>query len=138
MKNLKLISTFILAFICIGLFSCQSVKESKKVIDDFYSYTKAKDYNSIIGLLDPEALKSSPREQWINVLRGKEQMGNLIDYSQTYSGVNTSNGVTTTVLKFEVTYDKGTLYELFRLVENNGTYKILYYEYNENENSLSK
>jgi len=122
------------------LTNCGSISESDKVGNDFYEIIKSKKYEKIEPLLHPEALTATPIEFWIQGLQeNNKNMGDLLVYKRTGFSTNTTNGITTATLKYDVTYVNGTLFEKIDFINyNNNQYKISHYQFNEDKNKLNQ
>lgn len=130
MKNLRIL---MIAAISIFAFACADYSAAKKEAKEFYEALKVKDYEKIITFLDESTLKATPKEQLIEVLKRKENWGNLKDYSQRAFKTKTENNVTMTKLNYVVEYDKKTFYEIltFKTVDKKTT--LVYYHYSEDQ-----
>jgi len=121
----------LISFLTISfLTSCESFKESEKVVTQFYDMSKSGSYTDLQTILSPTALEASPIEEWNSVISKKDYaMGKLISYKNTYTGVKTNNGETTYELKYDVEYENGTMSELFFTEKVDDKIYIRYYEY---------
>jgi hypothetical protein len=137
MKKITFFTTIFILF----LFNtgCQSIEESEKIADQFYSYLKVKNYDKIIDLLDKEALEATPKDNWIEALKGREKYwGGTKSYNRTSFDISTHNGSTTVTLKYKVECEKATIYEVLRFYKRNDGFKIVWYEFNKDEKELEK
>lgn len=127
-------SYIIIAIMLTGLISsgffCSSVSRSGKMGDQFYSYLQNDDYNSIITMLDKDALDEYSKEEWIELFASRKRyFGNLKSYINTGFHTNTSNGLQITKLNYEVDNLNGLVYEEIEFIKRGNDYKILAYRF---------
>lgn len=116
----------------------KNANEAEKVGERFYKNLENRDYDIIITMLDPEAVKASPVEDWKRVLENKEAYGELESWSKKigfHSSIN--NGVSTVTLNYKTKYTQYDFHEKIIFVKRGDKYKILRYEYNTDVNALS-
>jgi hypothetical protein len=136
-KSLK-ISVFFAA-VSILLLSCEAVSESDKVIQEFYENIKLQQYDKIPELLDSEALAANPANEWIDMITQIiSKTGKLKTYSRTSFNTSINNGISKTVEDYTVEYENKTLYDRIVVVQKEGKYKILHWQFNEDKSKLEE
>ncbi len=124
-----IIGIIVTGFICSGFF-CNSVTQSGKMGDQFYSHLQENDYNAIIEMLDKDALSAYSKDEWVELLNSRNQyLGNLKSYKNTGFHKNTSNGIEITKLNYEVNNLNGLVYEEIEFIKRGNDYKILNYRF---------
>lgn len=124
----------IIAIVAIGVISsgffCSSVSQSGKMGDQFYGYLQNDDYNSIITMLDKEALKKYTKEEWLELFVSRNRyFGSMKSYKNTGFHINTLNGLQIAKLNYEVDNLNGVVYEEIEFVKRGNDYKIFTYQF---------
>ena len=93
MKTIYILIAIIATGVISSGFFCNSVSQSGKVGDDFYTLLQKNDYKSIVAMLDKEALNEYAKEDWIKLFTSRNKyLGNLKSYKNTGFHKNTSKG----------------------------------------------
>lgn len=130
MKRIYLITFGLVFGIAISGFFCSSVSQTGQQGDRFYSLLQQGEYDMITELLDDEAVKEHPKEEWIDLLKSRDQYwGKLVNYKNTGFHTETIDGLTITKLNYTVENTNGIAYEKIELIKREQEYKILAYEF---------
>ena len=124
----------IIAVVVIGVISsgffCSLVSQSGKMGDQFYGYLQKNDYNSILTMLDEEALNKYSKEEWLELFISRNRyFGSLKSYKNTGFHTNTLNGLQIAKLNYEVDNLNGMVYEEIEFIKRGNDYKILTYQF---------
>ncbi len=124
----------IIAIVAIGVISSgfffSSVSQSGKMGDQFYGYLQNDDYNSIITMLDKEALSKYTKEEWLELFVSRNRFfGSMKSYKNTGFHTNTLNGLQIAKLNYEVDNLNGVVYEEIEFVKRGNDYKIFTYRF---------
>ena len=133
--------TILVLSVILGVLSLTycGVSDSSKAGDDFYKMLKTKDYDKLGALLSEEALEASPEEDWINLFMAiDKKYGNLKSYARQSFHTGFNNGVSRTELMYEVIYDKDTLYQQIKFVEEGRDYKLSYFRTVDDKSKFDK
>ena len=130
MKTRYIIIVIVLTGLISSGFFCSSVSRSGKMGDQFYSYLQNDDYNSIIEMLDEEALAKYSKKEWIQMFTSRNMyLGSLKSYKNTGFHTNTSNGLQIAKLSYEVDNRNGLVYEEIEFIKRGASYKIFTYRF---------
>jgi len=121
-------------------FSCNNIKNEKAIANSFYIDLQQKSYDKIIPLIDSSALAVSTKETWISLFEEKnKKFGKINSFENIAFNTSIKNNIKLTKLKYKVEFEKKTLFESLELQSlDNKTFKILHYEYSENDFELLK
>jgi len=124
----------LIAIIATGLLSsgffCNSVSQSGKMGDQFYSLLQKNDFNSIIKMLDEDALNEYSQKEWLELFASRNKyLGELKSYKTTGFHKNTTSGLQITKLNYEVHNLNGIVYEEIEFIKRGNDYKILNYQF---------
>ena len=130
MKTRYIIIAIVLTGLISSGFFCSSVSQSGKIGDQFYDHLQKNDYNSIIAMLDKQALNEYSQQEWIDLFISRNRyFGDLKSYINTGFHINTLNGLQITKLNYEVDNLNGVVYEEIEFVKRGNDYKILTYRF---------
>ncbi len=130
MKTRYIIIIIVITGLISSGFFCSSVSQSGKIGDKFYHHLQKNDYNSIITMLDEDALKEYSKEEWVDLFISRNRyFGHLKSYMNTGFHTNTLNGLQVTKLNYEVDNLNGLVYEEIEFVKRGNDYKILTYRF---------
>ncbi|PLX07751.1 MAG: hypothetical protein C0596_10015 [Marinilabiliales bacterium] len=120
-------------FIIVSVFAiqgCQKTSDAEDVVDKFYSCLEENDYDGLVEFLDEETIEMYSEEVIISTMKERNEFwGDLKDRKKTFTEIKTNNGQTKVVLRYDVENENGKTHEEFELLENDGEFKISYYEY---------
>jgi len=130
MKTTYFVIATVITVLMSSSFICSSVSQSGKMGDEFYNYLKNNDYNSIVAMLDTEALVEYSKEEWIELFASRNKFfGELKSYKNIGFHTNSSKGMEITKLSYEVNNPNGLVYEEIEFVKRGDDYKILVYRF---------
>lgn len=137
MNRIYLLIFGLLLGIAVSGFFCSSVSQSGDTADTFYAYLQSGEYEQIIDLLDEQALKEHPRENWIKLLKSRSgYWGNLVSYKNTGFHTETSNGFTITKLDYTVDNTNGQVFERLNFIKRGSDFKLFAYEFSPDKDKL--
>lgn len=130
MKTRSILAIIILISVVSTGFLCGSVSKSGKVGDLFYTHLQRNDFQSIIKMLDKDALKQYTAEEWKKLFISRNQfLGKIKSYKNTGFHTNTVEGTNVSILNYEVDNSNGLVYEEIEFVKRGNDYKILTYRF---------
>lgn len=141
--NLKLFPFILLIVGSISISSCalkEEADEAKLTVEKFYQKMKENDYEAIVDMIDEEGLAANTKEEWIAVIKQKEDLGDFKGYDEGI-GWHTSinNGITKVQVDYTTHYDLlENVYERFVLVKRENKFKVLSYQFNEDKSDLQE
>lgn len=123
-----------LAFIVASLFilnSCgigDATKEAEKTAKTFHQHIMKQDYASMVNMIHSEGLAMTPKEDWLELFKSLESLGEIKSIKQNMS-FNTSinNGITTVELSYTIKYTDKTMTERLILRKDSDTFKLMGY-----------
>lgn len=131
-RSKKLLPLLLCAIVATIIISCGAFAQCDNIGNDFYNCLKNKDYESAMQFLDEEAIKTTPKEIWLNGLIEKDKsLGLLLSVQRRDFESYTMDNVTRLAIKYKNHYTYGTMYERLEFIERNGDFKITFYKYNE-------
>jgi hypothetical protein len=123
----KILPIIIALFVFAG---CKTMNEASVFADKFYELLANKQYDEIVGYVDPELLTDYPAEEQIAMYKQRQEYwGDIKSRNSIGIETNIKNGVSLTVLRFKIECEKGTVYERLELkrVEGKEDFVITYY-----------
>ncbi len=127
MKKIFLVS-FVLSFFVV--FSCQDVKNARKIADEFYKYRQNQQNDKAPSLCSQEFLDVTSEEEFVDMLDYMDsQFGELLSYSSNNFSVKTVNGNRIASFTYKVKYDNKTTRDSIVLIKKSDDFKIMYYQY---------
>lgn len=134
MKFRLFTSMLIFLAISIGMSSCASKEESEKAAKEFYDALQAKDYEKAMSLFDDAVFEEEGEEKVKNFLTQKESLGTMKSYRlEPDSKWMERNGRSMVRLLYTVEHEDLTLYEYIIFSKTDDGYKIVSYNYFDNE-----
>ena len=131
MKRFYTVVVILILAVFISGFLFSSVSQSGKTGNNFYNYLKANDYEAIIDLLDKEALKNITEDEWINILKSRNNdLGKTFNYTNTGFHTSTINSKSVTQLDYTIQSNEATIYESIDLIKRDDGFKIIDYHFN--------
>ena len=133
MTNMRKRAIFIIMCAIITIMaSCGAFKQCDDVGTSFYNCLKSQDYDQALQFLDDEAIKATPREIWLDGFKEKDRkLGLLLSVQRQDFESNTKDNVTRLAIKYKNHYTNGVAYERLEFIERMGSFKITFYQYNE-------
>ena len=136
---MKAVNLFIFFIFLFTLFSCERIKNEKKIGENFYQFLKIGDYKKALTLIDSSTFVASPAEQWEMFFREKnKKYGNILSYELKSFYKYSRDGASFTKVKYRVVTKQNVLYEYIEFQTINGLTKIIHYEYDENDFELKE
>lgn len=132
---MKFFNLFLFTSVLLIVTSCSiSPEAAEQNAAKFYEKLKARDYNALKNMLDEEALQMNSWEEWEQIFRQKEDLGDLISYEKEI-GFEAAyfNERSTISLKYIVKYTSITLYEYIKFIKQGEDYNIITYAYYDSE-----
>lgn len=128
--------TLILVFL-ISFYSCGSVEGSEQTVTEFYDALKAEDYDKALDLCSKKALEIDEESAWKSAFRSATFAHGKVESYERYSFSSSyKNGTTYVDLFYKVKRKQRTIYERITTIKEGDTYKIMGYQFAQNEEDL--
>lgn len=115
-----------------GCSGTASVKDAEKTVATFHQRLDKGQYDAVWADSSEFLTKSEKKEKLVGLLAAiHERFGNVKESKQNGWKVNIENGVSTTEVTMNTTFDKGTLEERFVFQNVGDAQKLLTYEFQE-------
>lgn len=129
------IARFAMVAMLLAVSACSgtaSVKEAEKKVAIFHQNLDKGDFEAVWRDSSEEITKSESKEKLIGLLAAVHgRFGKVKDSKQSGWKVNYDNGVSTTAVTMQTTYEKGALEEDFLFRGTDGGLKLAGYEFTE-------
>lgn len=133
----KLFFIFFISSLSIFTYNCASVNEADEVAEQFHQFLQNRDFEGITTLLHSKALEATPKNDWIRLFTENAQRnGDLTSFKKTGFNSSINNGIKTVVLDFNIEFGEQQYFERINFQEENGTLKIIYYQFDKNKSKL--
>ena len=133
----KIAQLILILVFLISFYSCGSVEGSEKTIIEFYDALKEENYDKALELCSEKALEIDDAEAWLSAFRSATFAHGKVESYERYSFSSSyKNGTTYVDLFYKVKRKQRTIYERITTIKEGDTYKIMGYQFAQNEEDL--